>query len=99
MRLQWIALISAAAACFAGVCGVLATLRGWGRTIRRIADGEKCVLRSAMLSVYYKHLEDRTLRQYEYENFLRCYEAYTAMGGNSFMDEISEKVKTWSVTT
>ena len=62
-------------------------------------EGLKCLLRAEMLHTYYKHREDRKIRQYEYENFLACYKAYKALGGNSFIDHIFSEVSDWEVTT
>lgn len=64
---------------------------------KRITDGAKCQLRSDMLNTYHRHHEAETIRQYEYENFVLCYEAYKALGGNSFIDHIYEEVKKWEV--
>ncbi len=57
----------------------------------------KCLLRSKMLDVYYKNLENESLRQYELENFLYMFRAYKAMGGNSFIDQVHKEVMTWRV--
>ena len=65
--------------------------------IKKISDGAKCQLRSDMLRIYYRHREDGKIRQYEYENFVYCYEAYRAMRGNSFIEKIYNEVKTWEV--
>ena len=62
-----------------------------------IRDGLKCLLRSDMLKMYYKHLKDETIRQYEYENFMHDYAAYKVMGGNSFIEHIKNEVGSWSV--
>ena len=66
---------------------------------RRIIDGIKCQLRSDMLHTYYRHHESETIRQYEYENFVKSYDAYHALGGNSFVDKIYKEVQTWEVLT
>lgn len=60
-------------------------------------DGMKCLLRGRMLNVYYKNKETETIRQYEYENFCAYYEAYKALGGNSFIEHIAAEVLTWEV--
>ena len=65
--------------------------------IKKISDGAKCQLRSEMLRIYYRHREDEKIRQYEYENFVYCYEAYKAMRGNSFIEKIYKEVQTWDV--
>ena len=62
-------------------------------------EGARCQLRSDMLRTYYHHRETERIRQYEYENFVMEYEAYTALGGNSFMEKIYGEVKKWEVVT
>ena len=84
-----------------GIAAVLAMLikplrlRLFG--ISDIRDGQKCLLRSDMLRMYYRHCESRTIRQYEFENFEYEYKAYKALGGNSFIDKIHAEVKTWRI--
>lgn len=65
--------------------------------VLKIANGEKCQLRSDMLQIYYHNREKKTIRQYEYENFVYMYEAYKALKGNSFIDKIYKEVQTWEV--
>lgn len=66
-------------------------------SIRKIATGTKCQLRSEMLRIYYHHKERETIRQYEYENFVMLYEAYKALKGNSFIDKIYKEVQSWEI--
>lgn len=66
-------------------------------SVRKIANGQKCQLRSEMLRTYYRHRDDEKIRQYEYENFVFCYEAYKALKGNSFIDKIYKEVQKWEV--
>jgi hypothetical protein len=68
-------------------------------TIRKIATGTKCQLRSEMLRIYYHNREDGIIRQYEFENFVMLYEAYKALKGNSFIDRIYEEVKEWEIVS
>lgn len=68
-------------------------------SVKRIANGTKCQLRSEMLRIYYHNHQLSEIRQYEYENFVALYEAYKALGGNSFIDKIYDEVKTWEVIT
>lgn len=65
--------------------------------IKAIRNGQKCLLRHNMLHTYYKHLSDKTIRQYEFEDFDYQYKAYKALKGNSFIDKIYEEVKSWKV--
>lgn len=68
-------------------------------SVRKVSQGQKCLMRSDMLSIYYHNREKRTIRQYEYENFVMLYEAYKALKGNSFIDRIKKEVDEWDVVT
>ena len=65
----------------------------------KVCNGQKCLLRSDMLNIYYHNREKKVIRQYEYENFVMLYEAYKALKGNSFIDKIYSEVKEWEVVT
>lgn len=62
-----------------------------------IREGQKCLLRHNMMSTYYKHHEEKTIRQYEKEDFICEYKAYKALHGNSFIDSIYKEVIEWEV--
>ena len=65
---------------------------------RRTQEGQRCMLRAEMLSIYYRGQDaGGKLRQYDYENFVLLYAAYKALDGNSFIDQINEKVKNMEV--
>lgn len=64
---------------------------------RRTLEGERCLLRSEMLKTYYRHCECKRIKQYEFENFIKLYEAYKSLGGNSFIDEVNEEVREWTI--
>lgn len=66
-------------------------------TVRKIATGTLCQLRSEMLRIYYHHKDSGRIRQYEYENFVMLYEAYKALKGNSFIDKIYKEVQSWEI--
>ena len=99
--MEIVAAITQIATMITGVAAVLALLikpirlRLFG--IADIRDGQRCLLRSDMLRMYYRHCESRTIRQYEFENFEYEYNAYKALGGNSFIDKIHAEVKTWEI--
>ncbi len=90
--LTWAGLITALAAAGTTLWAVL-------RWAGHITAGERCQLRSDMLRIYYRHREDKTIRQYEFENFVLCYRAYRALGGNSFIEKIYGEVRTWDVVS
>ncbi len=61
--------------------------------IKKLAEGQKCQLRSEMLQIYYRNRETKIIHQYEYENFILLYEAYKALKGNSFIDKIYKEIQ------
>lgn len=77
--------------------GLIGALTPFALKIGKIANGQKCQLRSEMLRIYYHNRENGKIRQYEYENFVFLYEAYKTLKGNSFIDKIYAEVKTWEV--
>lgn len=85
------------------ICGAVALLikpireRVLGTRLTR--EGLKCLLRAEMLQTYYANKNERKIRQYCYENFIACYDAYKALGGNSFIDHIHHEVSDWEVIT
>ena len=68
-------------------------------TIDKVMDGQRCLLRSEMLRIYYHNRDQGEIRQYEYENFVLLYEAYKKLKGNSFIDKIYKEVQKWKVLT
>lgn len=66
-------------------------------SVKKIADGQKSLLRSEMLQIYYRNRENGIIHQYEYENFVFLYEAYKALKGNSFIDKIYKEVQSWEI--
>ena len=66
-------------------------------SFKKIADGQRSLLRSEMLQIYYRNRETGIIHQYEYENFVYLYEAYKALKGNSFIDKIYKEVQGWEV--
>lgn len=68
-------------------------------SIRKIANGTKCQLRSEMLRIYYHNRAKGIIRQFEYENFIMLYEAYKALKGNSFIDKIYKEVQSWEIVS
>jgi hypothetical protein len=60
-------------------------------------EGMQCLLRSEIVRTYYRHLDDKQMREYEFENLSKCYKAYTKNGGNSFVKHIYEEMETWTI--
>lgn len=67
---------------------------------RSIEEGQRCMLRAEMLSIYYEGKDhNNQIRQYKFENFVLMYAAYKSLGGNSFMDKIKNEVEKMEVIT
>lgn len=67
------------------------------RMVGNIVEGIRCQLRTDMLRTYYRHKDERQIRQYEMENFEHNFAAYNALNGNSFVNKIREEVCSWEV--
>lgn len=81
------------------IIALLGVLVGCIVSISKVMNGTKCLLRSEMLRIYYRHQDSGEIRQYEYENFVYLYEAYKKLKGNSFIDKVYEEVKKFKVIT
>lgn len=81
------------------VITLLGVLVGCIVSIGKVMNGTKCLLRSEMLRIYYRHQDTGEIRQYEYENFVYLYEAYKKLKGNSFIDKVYAEVKKFKVIT
>lgn len=81
------------------VIALIGVLAGCIVSIGKVMSGTKCLLRSEMLRIYYRHQDTGEIRQYEYENFVYLYEAYKKLKGNSFIDKVYAEVKKFKVIT
>ena len=71
--------------------------REWLMGTKQIQEGHRCLLRSEAVRIYYRHLQDKQLREYEFRNLEQCYLAYKALGGNSFIDRIYAEMQEWEI--
>lgn len=72
-------------------------IREWLFGIGQIKEGQRCLLRSEIVRIYYRHHDDRQLREYEFKNMEQCYKAYRALGGNSFVERIYKEMQEWDI--
>ena len=91
------ALCSEVTVILAAVALLVKPLRNKMLGLDKLTDALRCQLRHDMLHTYYHHREDKTIRQYEMEDFLFLYRGYKALGGNSFIDRIKDEVDDWEV--
>ena len=94
---QAAALCSEITVILAAIAMLVKPLRNKLLGLDKLTDALRCQLRHDMLHTYYRHREDRTIRQYELEDFLYLYRGYKALGGNSFIDRIKDEVDDWEV--
>ena len=64
---------------------------------KEIRDGQRCLLRSAIMQIYRDNKATRTLTEYEYRHLEFCYKAYKALGGNTFIDHIYAEMQGWAI--
>ena len=91
---QWAKDICSIATCAALL---IRPIREWIMGTKEIREGQRCLLRSEIVRIYYRHNDDRKLREYEFKNMEQCYEAYKALKGNSFIDRIHDEMKSWDI--
>ncbi len=72
-------------------------VREWILGTEEVREGQRCLLRSEILRIYYRNLEAKRLQEYEYRNLEKCFEAYKALKGNSFVEHIYEQMKEWEI--
>lgn len=59
----------------------------------------KSILRTELLRIYFHRVEkgQKFLTQWESENVHRMYASYTALGGNSFVTDLVNRMNEWDV--
>ena len=72
-------------------------VREWILGAGLIQEGLRCLLRAEIVRLYYRHKDEKKLREYEYKNLEFCYRAYKALKGNSFVDHIYAEMQEWEI--
>lgn len=72
-------------------------VREWLLGTEALREGQRCLLRSEIVRLYYRNHAQRQLREYEYRNLEQCYRAYKALKGNSFVDHIYGEMQEWEI--
>ena len=83
------------------VVGFIASVIAILRKLKIIVNANKCQLRSQITAIYYKHVDEEnpTLREYERKNLDEMYGGYHTLHGNTFIDDIYDKMRHWTVVT
>lgn len=72
-------------------------IREWLMGTGAIREGQRCLLRTEIVRMYYRHREEKKLREFEFKLVEQCYKAYKALGGNSFVDHIYAEMLEWEI--
>lgn len=91
---QWAKDICSIATCAALL---IKPVREWIMGTEALREGQRCLLRSEIVRIYYRHHDENQLREYEYKNLVQCYKAYKALDGNSFIDHIYAEMQKWEI--
>ena len=99
MTSQIIAVLGILAASIGYLATILGPLRKALKSVRAVSEGQKCLLRSQITAIYYRHVDDAEpeLREYERKNLDDLCAAYTALGGNSFVTDLYETMRSWRI--
>jgi len=96
---EWLQIIAdhAGDICQIVTCGALLIkpIREWLLGTKDMRDGQRCLLRDAIMQIYREHKDSRQLSEYEYRHLEYCYRAYKRLGGNSFIDHIYAEMQKW----
>jgi hypothetical protein len=76
---------------------VIKPIREWLMGTEAVREGQRCLLRAEIVRLYYRHREEKKLREYEYKLLEQCYKAYKVLGGNSFIDHIYAEMQEWEI--
>lgn len=60
-------------------------------------EATKCGLRHSITKFYQEHLDKKQLSSYQLEDIINLYESYQSLGGNSYVHELVDEIKTWEV--
>lgn len=85
--------------CSIATCVVLVVkpIRDWFFGTGLIKEGLRCLLRAEIVRLYYRHKDEKKLREFEFKNLEFCYKAYKALKGNSFVDHIYAEMQEWEI--
>lgn len=85
--------------CQIATCAALLVkpVREWLLGTEALREGQRCLLRSEIVRIYYRNIKEKQLHEYEFRNLEQCYKAYKALGGNSFIDHIHAEMQDWEI--
>lgn len=60
-----------------------------------MASTDKMLLRNAILTIYFAYEKEKVIPEAQYESVLGLYDVYTSLGGNGFVHEKVEEMRSW----
>lgn len=90
--------ITDVAVIFGAIAAINKSKKDMHDKLEKVAEGIKCMHRSEMLKTYYRNVDNKSIKQYEFEDFLLHYASYKVLGGNSFIDKIHKEVSEWEIS-
>lgn len=97
--MEWINIIIAVCSGILTISNVIILIRSRLIGVKQLREGQKCLLRSEILHIYYKHLDVGEIPQYKRQNVDYLYKAYKELGGNSFIDDVYEDIREWKIVS
>lgn len=76
---------------------VCTLLIGIYRFSRAMIESSKCSLRNDILTIYDRCKADKKITKWQLDSILYSYKQYKALKGNSFVDNLVEKVKNFEI--
>lgn len=76
------------------ICTLLIGFYKFGRAM---IESTKCSLRNDILAVYDRCKDSKKITKWQLESILYSYKQYKALKGNSFVDNLVEKVKNFEI--
>lgn len=61
--------------------------------VKSINKGTKCSLRNDILNIYDRCKDKKQITQYQLQSIEYSYDLYKKLGGNSFVEDIMERIK------
>lgn len=56
------------------------------------------MLRNSILTIYFTYEKEKEIPEAQYESMLGMFDVYTSLGGNSFVHDIVDEMRTWKRT-
>lgn len=67
----------------------------FGLKARRL--GDQSTLRHLITEMYYKNRDTKSLHSYEFQDLEHMYDAYKALGGNSYIKKLCLEMQSWDI--